>query len=220
MAGAMAASPRQKETRLLDALVIPSGLIRSGLIPFRPLTTGGIIARCGELTYLSIAITITDLAKSGKLVPHEPTVPRDPHPQGPRSLWLTPDTRDWCFPAGAHPDARIRDEALANLATQMNAFALGEFMEYGIDIKRLCPKERDVWEIRSLLMKQQLRIFGWFVLPKLFVAVHQSVRSDLEKTRGQKWDQAINTAAEIRTMLVGSVAWYHDDPGAYLQNPR
>jgi hypothetical protein len=172
------------------------------------------------LTYLSIVITIKAVEASGKLVRYEPTVRKEPHPQGERHLWLTPDTRDWCFPGAAHPDTRIRNEALANLHSQMNAFVRGEFMEYGVDVRRLCPKEVDVWEIKSLLVKQQLRVFGWFVLPKLFVAVHGAVRGDLERSRGPKWDQAITTAEEARKKLVGTVEWYHADPEMYLQNPR
>jgi hypothetical protein len=174
----------------------------------------------GELTYLSIVLTIGALEKAGKLVRYEPTVPRDPHPQGPRNLWLTPATRGWCFPEGSHPDTRIKDEALASLHDQMNAFVRGDFLEHGIDIRRLCPQQRDVWEIKSLLTKRQLRVFGWFVLPKWFVAVHRAVRDHLEKVRGPKWDRAIQTTAEAREMLVGSVDWYDVDPAKYLQNPR
>jgi hypothetical protein len=89
-------------------------------------------------------------------------------------------------------------------------------MEYGIDIRRLCPFQTDVWEIRSHLKKPQLRLIGWFVLPKMFVAVHRAVRDDLEKTRGPKWDQLIGTAEQARSALVGFVGWYHEDPGKYL----
>jgi hypothetical protein len=165
---------------------------------------------------LSIVLTISGLEASGKLVPYEPTIPGEPNPHGERRLWLTPETRKWCFPAVAHPDTRIRDEALAYLHSQMNAFVRGEFMDYGVDVRRLCPKEMDVWEIKSLLTRQQLRVFGWFVLPKWFVAVHTAVRNDLEPVRGPKWDHAIETAAEARRVLVGSVAWYDVDPGKYL----
>jgi hypothetical protein len=98
----------------------------------------------------------------------------------------------------------------------MNAFVRGEFMEYGVDVKRLCPKKEDVWEIKSLLTRQQLRVFGWFVLPKWFVAVHSAVRDDLEPVRGPKWNHAIESTAEARKVLVGSVAWYDADPGKYL----
>ena len=102
----------------------------------------------------------------------------------------------------------------------MNAFVLGEFIEYAIDIRRLCPPKMDVWEIRSHLKKPQLRLFGWFVLPKLFVAAHPKVRADLEKSKGPKWNRAIATADDMRKTLVGSVDWYDDDPNKYLQNPR
>src|SRR4030081_3321814 len=76
----------------------------------------------GELTYLSIVPIIIALEAGRELVRYEPTIARDSHPQSPRQLWLTPETRNWCFPAGPHPDSRIRDESLANLHDQLNAF--------------------------------------------------------------------------------------------------
>jgi hypothetical protein len=169
---------------------------------------------------LSIIHTIQGLEASGALVRYELTVVRDTHPQGSRSLWLTPDTWKWCFPVDAHPDVRIRDQSLAHLRDQLNAFVRGDFMEYEVDIRRLCPHHMDVWEIRSHLKRPQLRLFGWFVLPKMFVAVHRTVRDDLEKSRGPKWNHAIATADQARSAMVGSVGWFDADPGRYLQNPR
>jgi hypothetical protein len=168
------------------------------------------------LTYLSIIHIIKVLEARGALVRYKPTIPRDPHPQGSRSLWLTPDMWEWCCPAGAHADGRIRDESLAHLRDQLNAFVRGDFMEYEVDIRRLSPDEVDVWEIRSHLKKPQLRLIGWFVLPKMFVAVHGAVRDDLEKTRGPKWKVVIANAAKIRATLAGPVSWYNEDPYKYL----
>lgn len=95
-------------------------------------------------------------------------------------------------------------------------------MDYrdGVDIRRLCPDERDIWEIKSHLKKPQLRVLGWFALPKLFVGVHPVVRDDLEKKKGPKWEAAITTADDARTELVGPVDFFHVDPGEYVQNPK
>jgi hypothetical protein len=169
---------------------------------------------------LSIVLTIQALEASGALVRYEPTVVRDPDPQGPRHMWLTPNIRDWCSPAGPHPDDRIGDESLASLRDQLNAFVRGDFIEHGVDIKRLWPQRTDVWEIRSYLKKPQLRLFGWFVRPKLFVGVHGAVRDDLEKTRGPKWNRAISMADQARSTMVGEIGWYDADPGNYIRNPR
>ena len=69
-------------------------------------------------------------------------------------------------------------------------------------------------------MKPQLRLIGWFVLQKMFVAVHGVVRDDLERASGPKWNRAIAIADEARSTMVGSVGWYDADPGKYIQNPR
>jgi len=170
---------------------------------------------------MSIALTIKQLERDRALLPFEPLVKRPAHEQGARYLWLTPAAFDWCFPDNAHPDGRISGESLAHLEAQMSAFVRGEFVDWkdGIDIKRLDPPERDIWEIRSHLKKPQLRLFGWFALPKWFVATNYALRDDLEPQRGPKWEAAIDFADRQRTMLVGSVDFYHDNPGEYVKNP-
>jgi hypothetical protein len=104
---------------------------------------------------------------------------------------------------------------------QMNAFVWGQFMDWrdGIDIKRLDPHEKDVWEIKSHLKKPQLRVFGWFVLPKWFIATNYAVRDDLEPISGPKWNAAINAADNHRANLVGSADFFHTNPGEYVKNP-
>lgn len=165
---------------------------------------------------MSIILIVRELEKRGELVRYEPTIPRDVHPQVLRSLWLTLDTWKWCHPTGAHPDRRIRDKSLAYLQDQLDAFVGGDFIEYEVDMRRLSPDESDVWEIRSHLVKPQLRLIGWFVLPKTFVAVQGTVRDDLERTHGPKWNRVIANATQIRSRMVGSVNWYNDDPGKYF----
>jgi hypothetical protein len=93
-------------------------------------------------------------------------------------------------------------------------------MEYEVDMRRLCPQALDVWEIRSHVVKPQLRLFGWFVLPKLFVVVHGAVRDDLDEGGRITWERAIETADDARTTMgLRSVDW-REDPDWYLQNPR
>jgi hypothetical protein len=166
-------------------------------------------------------LSIQALVYAGKLVPYKPVVVRTPNPQGGRFLWLTSETCQWCQPSGDHPDPRVTDASLAHLGDQLNAFLWGEFMDYkdGIDMRRLRPDERDIWEIKSHLKKPQLRVLGWFALPKWFVGVHCVLRDDLEETCGPKWDAAIAKAEHIRADLVGPVDFFHVDPGEYVRNP-
>jgi hypothetical protein len=170
---------------------------------------------------MSIVPIIAKLVREERLMPYQPTVVRAPHPQGPRFLWLAPGVHQWCFPADTHPDTRITDESLAHLGDQFNAFVCGEFMDYkdGVDIRRLRPRERDIWEIRSHLKQPQLRVLGWFALPKLFVGTHNAVRDDLEESDGPKWEKIIDATDQMRTELVGRVDYYHVDGGEYVRNP-
>jgi hypothetical protein len=172
---------------------------------------------------MSIALTINQLTTDGLLVPYKKTVVRPDHPNGPRYLWLTPETWKWCFPIDDHPDRRIGNKSLAHLGDQMNAFVRGEYMDYrdGIDIKRLMPDGKDVWELKSYLHKPQLRVFGFFPLPKWFVATNFAVRDDLEKEdHGPKWDAAIALTEKKRAGLISPLTFFDDDRGKYLENPK
>jgi hypothetical protein len=94
-------------------------------------------------------------------------------------------------------------------------------MDYhGVDMRRLCPAEKDIWEIKSHLKKPQLRVLGWFALPKLFIGSHCAVRNDLEPSCGPKWDKIIDETERMRSDLVGSVDYFHVDPGEYVRNPK
>ena len=170
---------------------------------------------------MSIINTVLELEKAGRLVRYRSTVARAPNLHGGRNLWLTPETYQLCCPTGDHPDSRVTDTSLAHLGDQMNAFVLGEYMEYkdGDDIKRLCPDDRDIWEIKSYFAKPQLRLLGFFVVPKWFVASNFALRDDLEPVRGPKWNAAIGFAEHVRAELVGHVEYYNDDRGEYVRNP-
>lgn len=167
---------------------------------------------------MSIVPIIQKLVCDGKLFPYRPIVVRAPHIQGGRRLWLTADANAWCCPPEDHQDSW--DESLAHLGDQLNNFVWGEYTEYGTDIRRLCPEEKDIWEVRSHLKKPQHRLFGWFVLPKLFVGVHCKLRDDLERGKGPKWDKAIEKAEHARDDLVGHVPFFDADPGKYVCNPK
>jgi hypothetical protein len=170
---------------------------------------------------MSIVTTLATLVTGRQLILYRPTVRRAPHPQGGRKLWLTPDAETWCLPSNAHPDARITEECLAHLRDQFNAFVWGEFMDFdGVDMRRLCPEHKDIWEIKSHLKKPQLRVLGWFALPKLFVASHYAVRDDLEEHCGPKWDKIIDETEWMRHELVGNVDFFDVKPGEYVKNPK
>jgi hypothetical protein len=97
----------------------------------------------------------------------------------------------------------MTEKALAQIGNQFNAFVLGQFMQEGTDMTWLCPHDQYIWEIRSFLNRPFLRIFGFFVLPKQFVAAHYKFRNELERKRGPKWDAAIAKTALIRDQLFG-----------------
>lgn len=84
---------------------------------------------------MSIILGLLKLHVEGTLVPYKPTIIKPDHPEGGRTLWLTPDTEMWCQPPGDHPDNRIDDETLAVVGDQLNAFARGDFMEMKVDIQ-------------------------------------------------------------------------------------
>ena len=142
------------------------------------------------LTYLSIITTLHERKCAGELVLYNPTVARW-GPRNQRTLWLTRDAFQWCCPIIKHSDARVTDEALADLQYVLNSFVFRDDLEDEIDMRHLEPKEYEVWEFRSYVKFPRLRLFGSFALPSIFVGVNYRVRDDLELRRGPKWDSAI-----------------------------
>jgi hypothetical protein len=152
------------------------------------------------LTYLSIRIILGQLVATGELIPYAPTVAAAPG-RIVRCLWLTADAHRWCFPSGHHPDTRVSAKALASATHQLNSFVFGRWLESRVDLTQLCPQDKEAWEIRSCLAMPQLRLFGWFVLPRQFIVAHCKVRNDLEAETGPKWDAAIARVCDIRNEL-------------------
>jgi hypothetical protein len=83
------------------------------------------------------------------------------------------------------------------------------------------PADKGIWEIRSYSNKPFLRVFGWFVLPKWFVAAQYRFRADLEPTNGNKWNAAIQQTQTIRDeMFAGESLFSGASYNEFLRNPR
>lgn len=140
------------------------------------------------------------------------------HEQLRRSLWLTPEAYQWCFPApgGRHPEG-IKEDALAQARYKLNSFVLGRELEQKIDLWELRTDYKQVWEIRTTLSNPQLRLFGWFPQPNHFVVVHGKNRNDLEPKDGPKWEKAIQKVVSVRRDLMqGEVLYLGVSYGDYI----
>lgn len=120
-----------------------------------------------------------------------------------RSLWLTPDANNWCFPEGKHPEG-IREDLLAIATYQLDSFVRGEELFEGDDLKHLDPHHKEVWEFRSILTHppSQLRLFGWFPAPNHFVVVFGKRRSNVD------FDKAMAKVIEVRQALMADQVLY------------
>ena len=141
------------------------------------------------------------LEAAGTLIPYVPRV-RAPTLVT-RKAWLAKDALLWLEPPGKHPEG-IKDEALVLAKAQLNNFVWGKYMEERQDLKHLYPYEKEVWEVKQHLHRQQLRLFGWFPRPNMFVVIHGKRRDALEPKSGPKWDKAIQRVVDARRELMGT----------------
>lgn len=137
------------------------------------------------------------LEQEGRLFRHVQEIPA-PREGNERFIWLTVAAREWY----RNPGKEFRQASFAMAIQQMDAFIRGARLFEGEDVKHLEPKHREVWEIRTVLERPQIRLFGWFPCQMHFVFVHAKSRDDLELHRGPKWDRAINKVVTTRAELL------------------
>lgn len=112
--------------------------------------------------------TLIELARQGLLL--KLSLKLDRYEFEHREMWLTVNVRDWF--ADELPVLTPYREGDIHPAQQIRAmlrdFLTGEEFDEGRMFRRMQPYERDVFELKT----PDVRIFGWFYKPRVFIASH------------------------------------------------
>lgn len=124
-----------------------------------------LLAATRMLTYMA---TLIELGRRGVLV--RLTLKLDRYDFENREIWLTVNVRDWVQnelralsayrPEDIPPAHQVR--------AMLRDFVTGEEFDEGRMFRRMRPYERDVFELKT----PDVRIFGWFYKPRVFIASH------------------------------------------------
>jgi hypothetical protein len=136
------------------------------------------------LTYMSIYDVIASRVKGQELF----QVPSNLGFRRERQIVLAPDVKKFVF--GPHTDQKVRTRRL-KLEVELSWFVEGGSVAVALpdemhlykdqpdaNLRLLHPWRDEVWEIRSK-MQPQIRLFGSFAGPDVFVAVLWAYRKDL-----------------------------------------
>ena len=113
--------------------------------------------------------TLERLVERGELVPLDPELNEGEQPE--RGFHARPGFAEWAqttLPELAR-DWDGKQDPWEQVDDLLSRFVAGDALFYGPggDLAELHPLEHDVWELRTT----DIRIFGWFVLCDVFIAV-------------------------------------------------
>ena len=162
------------------------------------------------MTYMSISAKIVALVNDSRLIRYQAAL--KPHETAARGLFMTPGAHQLCPSSGSSADRRVTADALAAARSQMTDFVAGRDVECQHDFKRLNPPPNEIWELRTH-WHPQMRLFGWFACPNVFVVTNGRLRNELRTQ--QEWNEAIKRATQRRDELFPGqlpfrgTAWCH-----------
>jgi hypothetical protein len=111
----------------------------------------------------------------------------DPHETERRELWVRTPLHKWLYQG----DRKATVHFKPNVRAFLGRFVKGEWVDNRDYMK--CWKA-DVWELRVQLQptREATRIFGAFVKPDAFLAIHQRPRNKFGGKEDPAWDRAID----------------------------
>lgn len=115
----------------------------------------------------------------------------DPHETERRELWMRPALHQWAYQGNRKQTLQFKPKVRAFLGR----YVKGEWID-NRDVMKSWTL--DVWELRVQLLpkRENTRIFGTFIKPDTFVAVHQALRSSFGDKDDPKWQRAVDRVVD------------------------
>lgn len=123
--------------------------------------------------------TLEELIKQGLLREHTPDMEQWEMPE--RHLYLTTEFGVWRETV-LEPAARLRGRNLVpyeQVEQLFYEYVLGKPMAYSVGYRKLDPHGQHIWELKT----EDMRVFGWFVKKKYFVATSGEFKDKLSREK-------------------------------------
>jgi hypothetical protein len=141
------------------------------------------------LTFKSISDMLEVLERRGHLRRFIPSM--DPDESDVRDIYMLPALHDWLYQSDRKKTADFK----ANIRGFLKRFVVGLEVDNADYMKSW---KDDVFEFRVQLQprREATRVFGAFIQPDTFVAVHWKFRATFGGEEDPKWDVAIDKVSE------------------------
>ena len=150
---------------------------------------------------MSIRPYIKECIKDGRLVRWEPLIQGDPQL---RQVLLAQELYNELQELENHYQQKY---GFARLRADVEHFIFGEYMTVAFDkdedglLKRLTPKNREVWTFRMKRPKPSIRLFGRFAYEDVFVAMNLAQRKELGPVGSFEWKNEIHICRQRWTAI-------------------
>jgi hypothetical protein len=154
---------------------------------------------------MSIGDKIKHAISDGRLHRYVPAFP-DPDFRVERHIFMSQEAWQQCPPSGPSSIRSFRGLSLDQARADLEAFVVGDEIVEDEDLKRLQPKDKEVWEIR-VIGNRHVRLIGWFAAPDNFVITHCELRDKLKSD--EDWERTIEKCDRKRREQLNDLPVFH-----------
>jgi hypothetical protein len=170
-----------------------------------------------ELTYMSIATTLSVLEAEGKLMRYTPTSRRRPA----RRLYLTAQANKDRTDPNSAVNLLMGSTGRGSIEAALVLWTLGDQV-YGTDegqcsfLCRLEPPPHEIWDVRVTAPTPQARLFGRLIEPDTLVLTNFHTRDFLGRKGSANWTLAMTTCETTWKSLFGDLLFVGNDIHDYV----
>jgi len=142
--------------------------------------------------------TVVELAKDGHLYKMKGNLRSHEVPE--RTMYASKEVITWFKETLKYA---VSDQVIEGSLTPVqqamsitHAFVSGDSLEEELEPHIMEPKDEGIWVIRT----PDLRLYGWFWKPRIFILVSADIKANLEENK-ELYDEHVQTCCEFRKNL-------------------
>ncbi|WP_169816644.1 hypothetical protein [Rhodovibrio salinarum] len=92
---------------------------------------------------------------------------------------MDPSAYEWCFSSQELGKDGPNEHSFQNVRALLDEWSAGSLLFEGAHVRRLAPKKNGIWELKTKPERHSVRLFGWFVQPKIILIVLAKFKNDV-----------------------------------------